>query len=145
MADQLRELGVVDRRLRLLPLEHLPRLRRCEARVEVERVRADLRAGDCCLDEVAVVAREDCHAVALDHSAVLQCRRQGVRATVKLAEAQVAQLVLDRRLVRILRSARSHRGGGCGAPAHQDLDQPRERVRALGTDKTGAGERVEGV
>src|SRR5215217_2339295 len=64
VAEQVRELLVVDERLRGLALEHVGQLRLGERRVEEEGVRAELRAGHDRLDEAAVVAAHDRHAVA---------------------------------------------------------------------------------
>src|SRR4051812_38947741 len=145
VADQLRELGVVDRGLRLLALEHLAGLRPGEARVQVERAGADLGAGDRRLDEVAVVAREYRNAVALDDPAVLQGVRERVRTSLDLAKGEVTERIFYRRIVRVARGAgRGRRGWSC-APADQDLDQPGDRVGPLRTHESRARERVERV
>ena len=69
-ATSVGELLVVDDRLRLLALADLGDLRPREHRVEVERVGAELRAGDRRVDEAAVVAAEDGDVVALADAAV---------------------------------------------------------------------------
>ena len=115
LGEQAAELLVVDDRARALALHHLGQLRAGEGRVQVERVGSELRKRKGGLDEAAVVAAHDPHAVALLHAGVRQGGRERVGAAVHLAEGERAELVHDHRLIREARGERD-RAGGRAAP-----------------------------
>ena len=100
VGDQARELLVVDQRDRLLARDHVGDLRSGERGVQVQRVGAELGAGDRRLDEVAVVAAQDRHAVALVDARVREGVGEAVGAPVELREGQRAELVDQRGLRR---------------------------------------------
>src|SRR5262245_4036012 len=119
---------VVDQGGGLLTLEHLSELRAGEGGVEIERDRAELRAGLGRLDGVAVVAAHDRHAISEPDSLVAESAGESVGAAVRLFEGERARLVDDRRLVRVVeRVARGAERGG-GPPAEVALAQPDQCV-----------------
>ena len=78
LLDEVGELLVEDQRARALALDDVGDLRPGEGGVEVQRIDPELRAGDGGVDEAAVVAAHDRHAVALHDAAVGQPVREGV-------------------------------------------------------------------
>jgi hypothetical protein len=70
-----------------------PELRAGEGGVEVEQVGTELGDGDGRVDEPTVVAAQDRHGVALGDTALGERTRQGVAASVHLAEGDRAALV----------------------------------------------------
>ena len=94
--QQICELLVVDQGCRFLPLEHVGQLRAGEGGVQVERDGAELGAGHRRLDEVAVVAAHDRHAVPHLDALVPQGARQRIRAPVCPLPGERAGLVDDR-------------------------------------------------
>jgi hypothetical protein len=137
LGDELGELLVVDERDRVLALDDVGDLGRREHRVEVQRMGAELRERHRGLDEPAVVAAHDRHAVALLHPRVRERRRERVRAPVDLLEGQRAELVDDGHVVRIPRRRRGVARGGSRAEADERLDHTGEAVRSRGADDPG--------
>ena len=132
VGQHLGELLVVDDRLRLLAVGDVGQLRAGERRVEEQRVRPELRAGDDRLDEAAVVAGHDRHVVALVDAVVGERVGERVRALLDLPERELAELVDQRDLVGVAGGRRLVAGGGRDAPA-DDADGGAERaIRAAG-------------
>ena len=129
----------------LLALDHVGDLRAGEGGVQVQRVRAELGAGDGGVDEAAVVAAHDRHAVALDDARVRERVRERVGAPVHVGEGQRAQLVDQRRLVRVADRGGGVAGGGRGPEAQQRRPDANQLVRADGRHDARAHERAQRV
>ncbi len=143
VGDQSGELLVVDDHLGLVALEHLDELGAGEGRVEVDRVGAQLGHGDAGVDEPAVVAAHDGHAVSLAHAQLAQRAGQRVRPLVQLAEGQLAELVDQADLVGDAQCERGETPGRTGAPVLQGAAQPGQGERRVGTDDAGPTEHLD--
>ena len=104
---------------------------------------AEPRAGDRRVDEAAVVAAHDRDAVAGADAVRGERAGERVGAAVQLAEAERAELVDQRRLVRRSRGGDGDRAGGGGPPAHQRAADEREAVGADRRDQAGVDQRLD--
>ena len=144
VVHQVEQVGVADEGGRALAVEDGPHLRRGEARVHEQRVRARLAGGHERLDEPAVVAARDRDAVPLDDAPVAQ--RDGERggARLELGVRQRAVAVDERQPVRIAHRGRGVRAGRRRPPRHQaaqrdgDLVGP-QRPQGAGPAEHGHG------
>ena len=143
LLEEARELLVVDQRAWLLALRDLGELGGGERRVEVERVRPELRDGDRRLDEAAVVAAHDPDAVPLDDAGVGERVGERVRAHVDLGVAERPELVDDHRVVRVARRERDRAGGRAAAPALQRPQEVPQPVRPHRPDHAGVREHLD--
>ena len=144
--QDLRELLVVDDRLGLLALGDVGQLRAGERRVEEQRVRAELAAGQDRVDPPAVVAAHDRDAVAgLDAVVAAQARASAlVRSSTSRKLSVPSSSMIAGSCGKLLRRGRVARGGR-RAVAQQRAHGVPEPVRALGVDDPRPRERDEGV
>ena len=101
IADERRELIVVDQRGGLLARNDLGDLWAREARVEVQHVGAELRARHRRLDEATMIAAQEGHVVALAQSLIRERVRERVGSLVELPVGELPSLVDEGELGRV--------------------------------------------
>ncbi len=145
LLEHVRELLVVDHRLRLLALGDVGELRSAERGVEEECVGPELRAGQRRLDPAAVVAAHDRDRVAGADAIRPEPVRERVRALVELGERERPELVDHRCLVAEVARRRGVARRGRGAEPQQRPRRVPQAVRPLGVHDARARERDERV
>ena len=134
------ELLVVDDDGRRLALEHVGQLRAGEGGVEVDDVGAELGGRDAGVDEAAVVAAHDGHAVARADAVLAQRVGERVAALVHLEEGELAELVDEAHLVRRPQRQRGEPARRAGPPLQQRLAHLEQHRRRVGPDDAGPAE-----
>ncbi len=135
--DPLQRVGVlvvVDEQVRPLAGRDLADLGTGEGGVEEHDARAALGGGEHRLEEAAVVAREDRHALARLQAVLAPRVGQGVGALVELLIGQLATLVEHHRSVAVAQRA-GHGRAAKQAVALESAQQLGQAVRRLGPDQ----------
>ncbi len=141
LRDELGELRVVDHRRRGLLAAHLRDLRPGEGGVQVQHVGAGLGRRERRLHEAAVVAAQDRDRAARAEAVGPPAVRDRVRPAVELGEADRAELVDDRRLVRVAGRAHAIAGRRGLPPRAQGLDGAQQPIGARGLRDAGPSQR----